>query len=290
MTTAPLSVLAVRPRIKSPPPLNITPTVLPISIPRAAEPSQRIISYPLPLTSSPPKVPQLPNSVQALNIAREGQLLPIVPLPYQEVSIPIISSGRVSRMPDIVIVTPSVSESSIPRVISQVFPRSPPGSPLRSIIEDSESITFSSPLTSVVPRIAPPLTSAVPRIASPLTSAVPRIASPLTSAVPRIASPRIYASGIVSPLTSAVPKIASPQTSVTRVTSPRLTSNLILQHKIIPSPPMYTPEVTAIPRPENIQPINMVPVPQPIVVRLEAGRDLPLITNMMINWFPYFQR
>jgi len=289
MTTAPLSVLAVRPRIKSPPPLNITPTVLPISIPRAAEPSQRIISYPLPLTSSPPKVPQLPNSVQALNIAREGQLLPIVPLPYQEVSIPIISSGRVSRMPDIVIVTPSVSESLIPRVISQVFPRSPPGSPLRSIIEDSESITFSSPRTSSVPRIVSPLTSAVPRIASPRIYAS-GIVSPQTSAVPRIASPRIYASGIVSPLTSAVPKIASPQTSVTRVTSPRLTSNLILQHKIIPSPPMYTPEVTAIPRPENIQHVNMVPVPQPIVVRLEAGRDLPLITNMMINWFPYFQR
>lgn len=155
----PLSVLAVRPKTRAPPPLLIpsrspapptipTRGILPVptgpvvpTLPKLPQPTSTIIS-----PSNLPKSPSMTqlSTVQAFNVEREGILLPIIPIPYEPVLIkqqgntssilpsPSVSSPLTNNStvtPGLRVVVPTVSQSYIPKVVQEVVPRSPPQSP-----------------------------------------------------------------------------------------------------------------------------------------------------------------
>ena len=145
---APISVLAARPRTLAPPPMPI-----PSTTPSAPTiPTRGIVLGPtIPIV---PIYPQSGSTVQSptrynyttsesFNVQREGRLIPIMPIPYESISVrqPDNSNASVMTTPNVVpsvkVVVPTVRESYIPQVIAEVAPQSPPRSPLQSLLRGS---------------------------------------------------------------------------------------------------------------------------------------------------------
>lgn len=163
----PLSVLAVRPRHRAPPPVTIgtlatpptgipTKSVLPAPmIPRIptttitglsshretfVTPSRRLIPVPQIRTSSS----QL-TSTSIDSSDNRGQLIPFVSGPYQEVK---ITAPSGAEFPDIALFQPQVDDDDPVIVIPQVQPESPRGQQAQSLVR--EYLPFEEPSENVI--------------------------------------------------------------------------------------------------------------------------------------------
>lgn len=131
----PMSVLAVRPKTKSPPRILIPEPDTPPSIPaRAILPASRE----QPNRPLPPRRPvsSTSSSTSFVRQTEEGLLLPYIPDHYE-----ITSNNKVR------VVVPTVSESSLPDVVPTTRPKSPPKANLQSQLNGLRPSYTSLPAT-----------------------------------------------------------------------------------------------------------------------------------------------
>lgn len=158
MQKEPLSVLAVRPKVKAPPPFSMpvsappptkAPAILPVpQVPQVPTISNIVIVRPL--SPKPASAVKLQDS-QLSRPSQEGYLIPIIPSPYQSTSSS-VSGAPYLTSPSLKIVLPTVTKGTV-----QVIPQSPPRSPVQSPpqsprITQIPSQKISMPTFPLIPR------------------------------------------------------------------------------------------------------------------------------------------
>lgn len=198
---APVSILAVRPATRAPPPFMLpppsqSPPRIPTRSPSGVVPVPVVVPIIPPVVSSPGRAIVLP-SVRSINRVvtppipasvadtEEGRLFPIVPNPYKPIQGS--SSGIPSRRaPGYEIIVPTVPRPSLPVVIPTVPPRSPPGTVPKSQIADLGTEPPVRPLPTAPTYSYPAImTGRTPPIGeeTPITVPIPNISiSPLIGA------------------------------------------------------------------------------------------------------------
>lgn len=152
-----ISLLAVRPKTKSPPPIRLPPPsrsnyIAPITIPKSK------ITVNIPSSTNPRDI--------------QGNLLPYTPNPYQP-----FGAGS-SNLPPLSVVVPKVSQSYLPRVVPSVQARSPPRSfpqsQLRNVTSSSVILPTKVPIStpSIMAGKMPPV-GEEKQIVMPITEIVP---------------------------------------------------------------------------------------------------------------------
>ena len=153
-TRAPMSVLAVRPRTKAPPPLPIIPPSRPPTIvpsraiaPILYGPVSRVPVVSSPITPSGSPGYKLPTQsgrsfvdTHLESSSPDGKLIPIIPNPYQRADPSQPWNSRSSRDSSLAIVSPTVSESRLPPVVPTFRPPLP-AFPTQSHVRDLEATT-----------------------------------------------------------------------------------------------------------------------------------------------------